>query len=177
MLRGNRPAHPNEAFELTSRGLDRLTVSNPWLEEVTMPKQETITYKARDGLELEGILVYPTDYQEGEKYPLIMVIHGGPESHYSNGWLDRYSSPVKHAAAQGYALFFPNYRGSTGRGVEFSKLSQNDYAGKEFDDIVDGKQHLVDMGLADETRVGITGGSYGGYASAWGATASFSALV
>lgn len=171
VLRGNRPAHPNEAFELTSRGLDRLTVSNPWLEEVTMPKQETITYKARDGLELEGILVYPTDYQEGEKYPLIMVIHGGPESHYSNGWLDRYSSPVKHAAAQGYALFFPNYRGSTGRGVEFSKLSQNDYAGKEFDDIVDGKQHLVDMGLADETRVGITGGSYGGYASAWGATA------
>ncbi|PTB82436.1 S9 family peptidase, partial [Pseudidiomarina aestuarii] len=88
-----------------------------------------------------------------------------------NGWLDRYASPVKHAAQQGYALFFPNYRGSTGRGVEFSKLGQNDYAGKEFDDLVDGKDHLVEMGLVDSTKVGITGGSYGGFASAWGATA------
>lgn len=169
-LRGNRPEHPNEAFLLDDSGLERLTVSNPWLDEITMPRQESITYEARDGLQLEGILVYPTDYQEGQSYPTVMVIHGGPESHYSNGWLDRYSAPVKHAAANGYALFFPNYRGSTGRGVEFSMLSQNDYAGKEFDDIVDAKQHLVEMGITDPERVGITGGSYGGYASAWGAT-------
>ena len=169
-LRGNRPEHPNEAFLLDNQGLERLTVSNPWLDDITMPRQQTITYEARDGLELEGILVYPTDYQEGQSYPTVMVIHGGPESHYSNGWLDRYSAPVKHAAANGYALFFPNYRGSTGRGVEFSMLSQNDYAGKEFDDIVDAKQHLVEMGITDADRVGITGGSYGGYASAWGAT-------
>ncbi|WP_287011134.1 prolyl oligopeptidase family serine peptidase [Idiomarina sp.] len=141
------------------------------MADVEMPRQETMTYEARDGLKLEGIVVYPTDYEEGKRYPLMMVIHGGPESHYSNGWLDRYGSPVKHAAAKGYALFFPNYRGSTGRGVEFSKLGQNDYAGKEFDDIVDAKKHLVDIGLADESSVGITGGSYGGFASAWGATA------
>lgn len=169
-LRGNRPVHPNEAFLLSDNNVQRLTVSNPWLDQITMPRQQTITYKARDGLQLQGILVYPTDYQEGQRYPTIMVIHGGPESHYSNGWLDRYSSPVKHAAANGYALFFPNYRGSTGRGLDFSMLSQNDYAGKEFDDIVDAKQHLVQMGITDSQRVGITGGSYGGYASAWGAT-------
>ena len=126
-----------------------------------MPRQETMTYEARDGLKLEGIVVYPANYEEGKTYPTMMVIHGGPESHYSNGWLDRYASPVKHAAAKGYALFFPNYRGSTGRGVEFSKLGQNDYAGKEFDDIVDAKKHLVEIGLADESSVGITGGSYG----------------
>src|SRR5690606_41793107 len=54
---------------------------------------------------------------------------------------------------------------------EFSKLGQNDYAGKEFDDLVDGKDHLVQMGLVDAKKVGITGGSYGGFASAWGATA------
>jgi len=170
VLRGNRPEHPNEAFRLSSSQLERLTVSNPWLDDVAMPRQQTITYKARDGLELQGILVYPTDYQADKQYPTVMVIHGGPESHYSNGWLDRYSAPVKHAAANGYALFFPNYRGSTGRGVEFSMLSQNDYAGKEFDDIVDAKKHLVEQGIADPERVGITGGSYGGYASAWGAT-------
>lgn len=171
VLTANSASHPSEAFAYRNGQLQRLTDSNPWLADIDMPRQETITYEARDGLQLDGIVVYPTDYKEGQQYPTIMVIHGGPESHYSNGWLDRYSSPVKYAAAQGYALFFPNYRGSTGRGVEFSKLSQNDYAGKEFDDIVDAKQHLVDMGLADADRVGITGGSYGGYASAWGATA------
>lgn len=167
----HRPSHPSEAFKYRNGELQRLTNSNPWLSEIDMPRQEVISYEARDGLALEGILVYPKNYEEGKRYPTVMVIHGGPESHYSNGWLDRYSSPVKHAASKGYALFFPNYRGSTGRGVKFSKLSQNDYAGKEFDDIVDAKKHLVAMGIADESRVGITGGSYGGYASAWGATA------
>lgn len=170
-VRANTAAHPNELFKLERGQLQRLTDSNPWLAELTMPTQETIRYKARDGLELEGILVYPTNYQAGERYPLIMVVHGGPEAHYSNGWLDRYASPAKHAAANGYMLFFPNYRGSTGRGVEFSQLGQNDYAGKEFDDLVDAKQHLVDQGLVDAERAGITGGSYGGFASAWGATA------
>lgn len=171
LVRAHSSAHPTELFRISGQNITRLTNSNPWLDDVTMPRQETISYKARDGLELEGVVVYPTDYTEGKRYPLIMVVHGGPEAHYSNGWLDRYGSPVKYAAQQGYALFFPNYRGSTGRGVEFSKLGQNDYAGKEFDDLVDGKNHLVEMGLVDETKVGITGGSYGGFASAWGATA------
>ncbi|RUO66186.1 Dipeptidyl aminopeptidase/acylaminoacyl peptidase [Pseudidiomarina planktonica] len=171
LLRAHTPSHPTELYRHSGRGLQRLTDSNPWLEGITQPEQQTITYKASDGTELEGILVYPLDYQQGQRYPLIMVVHGGPEAHYSNGWLDRYASPAKHAASKGYALFFPNYRGSTGRGVEFSKLGQDDYAGKEFDDLVDGKNHLVSMGLVDETKVGITGGSYGGYASAWAATA------
>jgi dipeptidyl aminopeptidase/acylaminoacyl peptidase len=63
-----------------------------------------------------------------------------------------------------------NYRGSTGRGVAFSKLSQGDAAGKEFDDLIDGVDHLVAMGLVDKDKVGVTGGSYGGYATAWCAT-------
>lgn len=171
LVRAHTDQHPTELFRIQNQQLLRLTDSNPWLAEITMPRQETVTYRARDGLELEGIVVYPTDYQEGQRYPLMLVVHGGPEAHYSNGWLDRYSSPVKYAANNGYALFFPNYRGSTGRGVEFSKLGQNDYAGKEFDDLVDGKDFLVEQGLVDGTKVGITGGSYGGFASAWGATA------
>lgn len=169
-LLAHRPAHPQEAFHLNNGELERLTDSNPWLADVKQPRQETITYEARDGLELEGVLVYPLDYEQGDRVPLIMSIHGGPEAHIRNGWNDRYSSPTWVAAQQGYATFFPNYRGSTGRGVDFSKLGQNDYAGKEFDDIVDAKEHLVDIGLVDSDRVGITGGSYGGFASAWGAT-------
>jgi dipeptidyl aminopeptidase/acylaminoacyl peptidase len=68
-------------------------------------------------------------------------------------------------------VFYPNYRGSTGRCVAFSKLGQADCGGAEFDDLVDAVRHLVDMGLVDEDRVGITGGSYGGFTAAWGATA------
>jgi len=89
----------------------------------------------------------------------------------SDGWLDKYSYPIKYAAANGFAVFLPNYRGSTGRGVEFSKLGQADYAGGEFNDLVDAITHLSNMGVVDKKRVGITGGSYGGYASAWAATA------
>ncbi len=167
----NKAEHPAEVYSMTDRGaLKRLTNSNPWLKDISLPKQETVKHQASDGLALEGILVYPLNYVKGQRYPLIMVVHGGPEAHISNGWLDRYASPVKHAAAEGYMHFFPNYRGSTGRGVEFSKAGQNDYAGKEFDDLVDAKNYLVEQGLADSTKTGITGGSYGGFASAWAAT-------
>jgi dipeptidyl aminopeptidase/acylaminoacyl peptidase len=99
-----------------------------------------------------------------------MTVHGGPEAHVSNGWVTSYSNPGQVAAARGFAVFYPNYRGSTGRGVEFSKMGQADAAGKEFDDIVDAIDHFVAAGLVDKAKVGITGGSYGGYASAWGAT-------
>ena len=100
----------------------------------------------------------------------MLVVHGGPEAHYSNGWLTGYSAPGQVAAARGFSVFYPNYRGSTGRGVAFSKTSQAAATGAEYDDLVDGVDHLVDIGLVDADRVGIMGGSYGGYASAWGAT-------
>ncbi len=164
------PAHPNELYERSDDGWQRRTVTNPWLADVDLARQEVVTYEARDGLTIEGILVYPLDYRSGRRYPLILTVHGGPEAHYSNGWLTRYGSPAQHAAAEGFFTFFPNYRGSTGRGVEFSLTSQGRPAMEEFDDLVDGVDHLIELGLVDGERVGITGGSYGGYATAWGAT-------
>lgn len=171
-LTGSTPTHPAEAF-LLPRGANaarRLTDSNPWLAEVELARQEVVRYAARDGLELEGLLIRPLDEEQGRRYPLILQIHGGPEAHYSNGWLTSYNSPGQVAAARGFAVFYPNYRASTGRGVAFSKLDHRDPAGKEFDDYVDAIDHLVATGLVDGERVGITGGSYGGYATAWGAT-------
>ncbi|RCU50429.1 S9 family peptidase [Corallincola luteus] len=172
-LIGDTPVHPNELYLKADVASDvaRLTQSNPWLEEAELAEQKAFTYNARDGLPLGGVLVLPLNYQEGERYPLIMFVHGGPEAHISNGWVNRYSNPAQVAAAKGYVSFFPNYRGSTGKGVKFSMLGQNDYAGKEFDDLVDAKKALVAAGLVDNDKAGITGGSYGGYASAWGATA------
>lgn len=171
-LVADTPARPAELYRLNAGdAAPRLiTNSNPGLSKISLGRQEVVRYKARDGLELEGLLIHPVGEQPMQRYPLILVVHGGPESHYSDGWLTSYSSPAQVAAGRGFAVFYPNYRGSTGRGVDFSKLSRGDPAGKEFDDLVDGVDHLVEMGLVDKAKVGITGGSYGGYASAWGAT-------
>jgi dipeptidyl aminopeptidase/acylaminoacyl peptidase len=165
------PQHPQEVFLLRDDAEPkRLTNSNPFLSERRLAKQETILYAARDGLELEAVLIHPFDKKRGGN-PLIIFVHGGPEAHQSNGWMSGYSQPGQVLAAEGYAVVFPNYRGSTGRGVYFSKLGQNDYAEEEFNDLVDVKRHLVEKGLADAERVGVSGGSYGGYASMWSASA------
>jgi len=170
---GTTPEHPPELLTMSGDGDQqavRRTNSNPWLDDKRLAEQEEVTFTARDGLELQGILIRPLDYVEGETYPLILYVHGGPEAHDTNGWNTYYSRPGQVAAARGFAVFYINYRGSTGRGVEFSKISQGDPAGGEFDDLVDAVDHLVSIGLVDKNRVGVTGGSYGGYATAWCST-------
>jgi dipeptidyl aminopeptidase/acylaminoacyl peptidase len=171
---GETPSRPREVYVL---GPDdeiprRLTDSNPWLAGVGLGEQEVVTWRSQNslGLELQGILIRPLHGDLGDPPPLIMTVHGGPEGHVRNGWNASYSRPGQLAAGAGFAVFYPNYRGSTGRGVEFSKLGQSDAAGKEFDDLVEGVDYLVAQGLADADRVGIHGGSYGGYATAWCAT-------
>ena len=168
------PQHPNELFVIKGSGdrqPERVTNHNPWLADVELGSQEVITYTARDGeFDIDGVMIYPVGYSGGDRIPVITVVHGGPEAHQSNGWLTSYSSPGQMAAAKGYGVFYPNYRGSTGRGIEFAYSSQGDLAGAEFDDIVDGVDYLIDEGIADGDRIGVTGGSYGGYASGWMST-------
>jgi dipeptidyl aminopeptidase/acylaminoacyl peptidase len=168
------PTHPSELFLMAGEGNvqpERATMHNPWLNNVDLGVQEVVSYETRDGeYMIDGMLIYPLDYTEGERVPVITVVHGGPEAHYSNGWLTGYSSPGQVAAAKGYAVFYPNYRGSTGRGIDFAYSSQGDLAGAEFDDVVDGVDYLIEQGIADSERIGVTGGSYGGYASAWMST-------
>ena len=173
-LVGDSPSHPSEVFlwEEGNTSARRITDSNPWLSERQLAAQEVINYKARDGLDLQGLLIRPLNEEKGKTYPLIMVVHGGPESHVRNGWITSYTRPGQTAAAEGFAVFYPNYRASTGRGIAFSKLDHGRPAMEEFDDLVDAITHLSDnMGLVDKKRVGITGGSYGGYATAWASTA------
>ena len=167
-LVGSSPLHPAELFLLGpgEQVPRRVTDSNPWLAQRRLARQEVVTWQARDGLDLEGILIRPLE-DTRQPVPLILWVHGGPEAHVRDGWLTSYSLPGQVAAARGMAVFYPNYRGSTGRGVAFSKLGQGDAAGKEFDDLIDAVDHLIRMGVADSNRVGVTGGSYGGYATAW----------
>jgi len=148
----------------------RLTNANPWVAERALARQEVVRYKARDGVEIEGILYYPLDYSKEKRCPLLVDVHGGPESHFSNGWHTGYSMPAQVLAGKGYCVFLPNYGASTGYGIQFALRGYQDAAGKEFDDIADGIDYLVSIGLADPSRVGLGGGSYGGYAAAWFAT-------
>ena len=169
-LVGSTANHPNELFIYDGKTATKVTTSNAWLADKKLGKQEIIKYKASDGIEIEGLIILPSGYEKGTRYPLITVVHGGPESHYHNGWLTSYSMPGHMGAANGIIVFYPNYRGSTGLGEEFAKSSQGDPAGKEFDDVIDGIDYLIDAGMVDKSKVGVTGGSYGGYATAWMST-------
>ena len=160
---------PGDVFywERGSKEPKRLTELNPWIAERELGTQEVIRYRARDGLEIEGILVRPVGFKPGRRYPLIIAVHGGPESHYPNRWLTGYFNPAQVLAGKGYVVFYPNYRASTGYGLDFAMQGYMDAAGKEFDDVADGITYLIEEGIADPSRVGLGGGSYGGYAAAW----------
>ncbi len=164
--------HPSEVFvyPMLTKKMTRLTNSNPDLENVRFSGNKEISWKAKDGLEITGLLMLPLDYQAGKKYPCIVQVHGGPESADLDGWATNYVRWSELLAARGYVVFSPNYRGSTGRGVAYAKADHKDLGGKEFDDVIDGIDFLVQLGHVDPERVGMGGFSYGGYFSAWAAT-------
>jgi len=164
--------HPNEVFSGTIENglLERHTDTNPELKGVWLGPYDIVTWEAEDGWIIEGLLLKPKGYQEGKRYPLVAQIHGGPEAAYTDGWNTTYNRWSHLLAQRSIMVFFPNYRASTGRGVEFAMGNHRDLAGKEFRDVLDGIDYLIDQGLVDPERVGIGGGSYGGYFSAWGAT-------
>ncbi len=168
---GNTPADISNLYSWKVKGdLTKMTNINPELANNVFGKQEVINFTARDGLNIEGLLMKPVGYEEGQTYPLIIFVHGGPESHHSNGWLSRYATPGQVMAGKGYLVAYLNYRASTGYGVDFAMEGFQDPAGKEFDDLADGIEYLINQKGADRERVGMAGGSYGGYASAWFAT-------
>ncbi|AZU05144.1 peptidase S9 prolyl oligopeptidase [Glycocaulis alkaliphilus] len=165
------PSHPRDVYvarpgEAPARWADL----NPWLANRTLGEQRVVRWTARDGVEVEGVLITPQGEAPENGWPMIAVVHGGPEAHDHNGWLTGYSRPGQIGAGEGFAVFYPNYRGSTGRGFAFIELDHLNPPGEEFEDIVDGVGYLANQGVIDPARVGITGGSYGGFASAWGAT-------
>jgi len=163
---GHDSMTPRELFAWNGKGkATRLTHHNAGLADIELAEQRIVRWTARDGLELEGMLMMPL-HPDGPA-PLIVDVHGGPESNHRHGWISRYANPGQAMSARGYAVFFPNYRGSTGRGVAFAASAFGEPAGPEFDDIVDGVDHLIAEGIVDGDRVGVMGGSYGGYATFW----------
>jgi len=172
ILTGNTPQHPNEIFigATTNTLLKKLTTTNPQLNGISFGEQRVIKWKSTDGWDIEGVVVFPVGYQKGTKYPTVLQAHGGPEAADLHGWLGSYSRWGQMLAGMGYVTLYPNYRGSIGRGPEFSMADHKDLMGKEFEDMVAGIDYLIKEGIADPDRVGVGGGSYGGYTTAWAVT-------
>ena len=131
-----------------------------------------VTWAAPDGLEIQGFLVTP---HGSGPHPLIVDVHGGPVSSCRNRWMGQ----ARLLAGRGYAILFPNPRGSTGRGQAFARMVYGDPGGAETGDTLSGIDALVERGIADPERIGVTGGSHGGFMTAWLITQSdrFAAAV
>ena len=172
VIAANTAMHPSEVFvgSTTTKQLRRVTNHNAFLSSVQLGRQQTVSYMSRDGWKIEGVLVHALGVPQGTRAPLAVLPHGGPEGISFDGWVTNPLYPAQVLAGQGYAVFMPNYRGSGGRGVAFSKGDHRDLGGREFDDVLDGITHLHNTGVADSARVGISGTSYGGYFSAWAGT-------
>jgi dipeptidyl aminopeptidase/acylaminoacyl peptidase len=125
-------------------------------------------WESFDGLEIEGLLALPRGYENGA-LPLVVLVHGGPTSTFSWQFMHLYGFPQLFAQ-KGYAVLLPNPRGSSGRGQEFARADLGRMGGGDLRDILAGVDALVRDGLADDARVAIMGGSYGGFMSSWAVT-------
>ena len=125
----------------------------------------TLSWRASDGLEIQGLLTTPDGGSSGP-LPLVVNVHGGPTHAHRDTWLGR-DPHTSCLVARGYAVLRPNPRGSTGRGADFAEGVHGDMGGLDVDDIVSGAEHLVELGVADPGRLGIIGISYGGYMASW----------
>ncbi len=127
--------------------------------------RQTVIRWRNEGFEIEGILVLPVDYQEGTKVPLILTVHGGPYSRFCNTFQQSYMWQVY--ANRGFAVLGPNPRGSSGYSDRFGQANRYDLGGGDYRDIMAGVDHVIALGVADSNRMGVIGGSYGGYMTNW----------
>ncbi len=150
---------PAEVYALENGSLRQLSHQNDaWLSEVQLAKTEDISFNTKDGNEAHGLLVKPVGYVAGQRVPMLLRIHGGP-----NGQ-DQHAFSIERElfAANGYAVLNVNYRGSNGRGEKYQQAIFADWGNKEVQDLLAGVDYAVSIGVADPDRLGIGGWSYGG---------------
>jgi len=127
---------------------------------------ERIKYRSFDGTEIEAALLVPRRAATDSRIPLVVLVHGGP----TGRWSDAFESWGQLLAARGYAVLYPNVRGSTGYGERFVEMNRADWGGGDFKDVMAGVDAMIARGLADPERLAIGGWSYGGYMAAWAVT-------
>lgn len=158
--------HPTELYIANADGMNeqRITSFNDKVNsEVAWSDAERMLVKSVGGLEIESWLMKPFDYDPSKKYPLVLYIHGGPHSAYGENWFDEFQS----LAGAGFFVLFTNPRGSSGTNNEFTYASRGDWGGKDYEDLMKAVDAVAKRPDVDSTRMGVTGGSYGGFMTAW----------
>ena len=167
-----RGAGQNQYGEIFSSSLEspapvKLTNAGDQLSAFTPGRREVVRWKSGDGAEIEGVLIKPADFDPKKKYPLLVVIHGGPTGiDMPSISADRYY-PVERFVARGALVLRPNYRGSAGYGEAFRSLNVRNLGVGDYADVISGVDYLIAQGYVDKDRVGAMGWSEGGYISAF----------
>jgi dipeptidyl aminopeptidase/acylaminoacyl peptidase len=162
---GSTPSHPSELYYMASANdaPKRLTNFNNEIASLALGKSEKIEWKGPDNFHEDGVLVYPPDFQKGKKYPLVLIIHGGPQASTTT----QFSLLPQVMATHGYVVFEPNYRGSDNLGNAYQRAIWNDAGDGPGRDVIAGIDAVKKLGFVDETKIGVTGWSYGGYMTSW----------
>lgn len=173
LLSFSQPRKPLDLYVATTATVAKpsawvkVSEGNPQVAKLALGETETVRWKAKDGVTVEGILIKPLGYTPGKRYPLIVQLHGGPAAADMNGFQARYVTYPHVYAAAGYAVLQPNYRGSTNYGEAFARQIGGNFMRLSYGDIISGVDHLIQTGLADPDRLGMMGWSAGGHLSSW----------
>ncbi len=162
---GDQRQHPDELyiFRPGSKSPERLTTINDAIAKLRLGNVARIQWKSADGFEEDGVLTYPPGYIAGRRYPLVLRIHGGP---YESSTI-AFSTFYQLAASHGYLVFAPNYRGSTDLGNEYVRAIYNNPNTGPSEDIMEGIAAVERLGIVDESRIAVSGWSYGGQLTSW----------
>ncbi|ACR80503.1 MULTISPECIES: S9 family peptidase [Kosmotoga] len=169
------PTYPLEIYKSKKGKIRKLTSFNGWIRKYRLSEPEGFKVEASDGKVIDAWIMKPVEFEEGKKYPTILEIHGGPKTAYGYGFIHEFQL----LAASGYAVLFCNPRGSDGYGSEFADI-RGHYGERDFQDIMEVVEYAVNnFDFVDADRLGVTGGSYGGFMTNWivGHTDIFKAAV
>ncbi|MGI8995113.1 MAG: prolyl oligopeptidase family serine peptidase [Pyrinomonadaceae bacterium] len=161
-----RIADPRTRIAQGESAVRQLTHTNDaFMSQFKLQPGQEVTWEGAGSTKVSGWLFKPINFDANKKYPLAVLIHGGPQGAWNDNWGYRWNPQIY--ASQGYAVFLPNPRGSTGFGQQFIDDISGDWAGKVYIDIMNGVAHVIGMGFVDKERIGAAGGSYGGYMVNW----------
>ena len=155
---------PAEVYYAPIAGGDATNLSNA-NPALALNKAEDVTWSGALGTQNHGFLIKPAGFDSKKKYPLIVLIHGGPQGAWNDNWGYRWNPQI--FANAGYVVFMPNPRGSTGYGQKFVNEISGDWGGKVYTDIMNGVASVLKNPYVDRSRIGAAGGSYGGYMVNW----------
>lgn len=165
---GSSISMPGEIFRANSDGsaVSAITSTNAAaMRSFGLQKPDEMDWKGAVGQKIHGFLLKPSNFDAAKKYPLIVLIHGGPQGAWSDNWGYRWNPQI--FANQGYVVFMPNPRGSTGYGQKFVNEISADWGGKAYIDIMNGVAEVTKNSFIDKSRIGAAGASYGGYMVDW----------